>query len=104
MIPPSAIPAASDVSARLVAILYSVTSLIFARGHLFAALAIPLHNRIVRASQRLAKLLARLANGTFRPRRHTPKPGSKGSPPPITLPRGHAWVWGSRRRYSSCRA
>ena len=92
MIPPSALPGAADFAARLVAILYSVTQLIFARGHLFAALAIPLHNRIVRASQRLAKLLARLANGSFRPRAHTPKPGSKGGPPAIALPRGHAWL------------
>ena len=86
------IPAASEVSARLVAILYSVTSLIFARSHFFAALAIPLHNRIAHASRRIATLLARLAEGTFRPRPHTPKPGTKGGPPPVYLPHRRAWL------------
>ena len=86
------LPAAADFAARLVAILFSVTQLIFARGSLFAALAIPLHNRIAGASRRIANLLARLANGTFRPRSHTQKPGSKGSAPPIYLPHAHAWL------------
>ena len=86
------IPAASEVSARLVAILYSVTQLIFARTHLFAALAIPLHNRIAGASRRLATILARLADGTFRHRPHTRKPGTKGSAPPIYIPRRRAWL------------
>ena len=80
------IPAANDVSVRLVAILAAVTQLIFARLPVFAALATPLHNRIARASRRLATLLARLANGTFRPRPHTPSPGRKGGPPSIQLP------------------
>ncbi len=46
MIPPIFVPSARDVSARLVAILAAVTSLIFARTHIFAALGAPLHNRI----------------------------------------------------------
>ncbi len=86
------IPAANDVSARLVAILYAVTQLISARSHIFAALAIPLHNRIVAASRRMATLLARLAEGTFRPRPHTPKPGKKGGPPPVYIPHPQAWL------------
>ena len=86
------LPGASDLSARLVAILHSVTSLIFARHYLFAALAIPLNNRFARASRRLATLLARLANGTFRAHKHTPKSGTKGGPPPINLPRRRAWL------------
>ena len=93
-IPPSAIPAASEVSVRLVAILYAVTQLISARSHIFAALAIPLHNRIVAASRRMATLLARLAEGKFRPRphTHTQKPGTKGGPPPVYIPRRRAWL------------
>ena len=86
------IPAANDVSARLVAILYAVTQLIFARTHVFAALAIPLHNRIVAASRRMATLLARLAEGKFHSRPHAPKPGTKGSAPPIYIPRRRAWL------------
>ena len=86
------IPAANDVSARLVAILYAVTQLISARSHIFAALAIPLHNRIVAASRRMATLLARLAEGTFRPRPHTPKPGKNGGPPAIYIPHRRAWL------------
>ena len=86
------IPSAREFSARLVAIFASVTALIFARSHIFATLAIPLHNRIAGASRRIATLLARLAEGTFRPRAHTPKPGAKGGPPPINLPRRHAWL------------
>ena len=91
-IPPSAIPAASEVSMRLVAILYAVTQLIFARSHIFAALAIPLHNRIVAASRRMATLLARLAEGKFRPRPHTQKTCTKGGPPPVYIPRRRAWL------------
>ena len=84
------IPAARDVSARLTTILYAVTQLIFARTHVFAALAIPLHNRIVAASRRLATILTRLAEGKFRP--HTQQPGKKGGPPPIYLPPRRAWL------------
>ena len=86
------IPAASDVSARLVAILYAVTRLIFARTHIFAALGAPLHNRIAGASRRLATILARLADGTFRHRPHTQKPGTKGGPPPVYIPHRRAWL------------
>ena len=86
------IPAANDVSVRLVAILAAITALIFARTPIFAALAIPLHNRIARASRRLAALLSRLANGTFRHRPHTPNPGKKGGPPAIYLPHRRAWL------------
>ena len=84
------IPSASNVSERLVAILYAVTQLIFARTHLFAALAIPLHNRIVQASRRMATILARLAAGTYRPQ--TQEPGKKGGPPAIYLPHRRAWL------------
>ena len=86
------IPAAREFSARLVAILASVTALIFARSHIFAALALPLHNRIASASRRLATLLTHLAEGTFRLRAPTPRPGTKGGPPPIALPRARAWL------------
>ncbi len=92
MIPPSAIPSASEVSARLVAILAAVTRLIFARTHIFAALGAPLHNRIAGASRRLATILAHLAAGTFRPRPHTPKPGKNGGPPAIYIPHRRAWL------------
>ena len=86
------IPSASEVSARLVAILASVTRLIFARTHIFAALGAPLHNRIAGASRRLATILAHLAAGTFRPRPHTPKPGKNGGPPAIYIPHRRAWL------------
>ncbi len=86
------IPSASDVSARLVAILASVTRLIFARTHIFAALGAPVHNRIAGASRRLATILAHLAAGTFRPRPHTQKPGKKGGPPAIYIPHRRAWL------------
>ena len=90
MIPPIFVPSARDVSARLVAILAAVTSIIFARTHIFAALGPPLHNRIVAASRRLAAILAHLAAGTFRP--HPSKPGKKGGPPPIYIPHRRAWL------------
>ena len=86
------IPAASEVSVRLVAILAAVTRLIFARTHIFAALGAPLHNRIAGASRRLATILAHLAAGTFRHRPHTQKPGKKGGPPPIYIPHRRAWL------------
>ena len=83
---------ALDFSARLVAILAAVTAFIFARNHILAALSLPLHNRIAGASRRIAALLARLAEGTFRARPHTPRPGAKGGPPPIQLPGRRAWL------------
>ena len=86
------IPAASEVSVRLVAILASVTRLIFARTHIFAALGAPLHNRIAGASRRLATILAHLAAGTFRHRPHTQKLGKKGGSPPIYIPHRRAWL------------
>ena len=84
------LPGARTLSTAITAILFSPTQLIFARGPVFAALAIPLHNRIAAASRRIANLLARLANGTWRP--HTPKPGTKGGPPSIYLPHSRAWI------------
>ena len=86
------IPAARDLAAGITAILHAVTQLIFTRGPLFAALAIPLHNRIARASRRIAKLLASLADGTWRPSPHTPKPGQKGGAPAIYISRANAWL------------
>lgn len=50
----------------------------------------PLHARIVRAGQRLARLLTRLAAGTFRPA--TPRPAAKGGPPATYLPHSRAWI------------
>ncbi len=90
--PRAPLAGALAVSACLVAICTAVNALIFARLPVFAALAIPLHNRIARASRRLAALLARLANSTFRTRPHTRNPGRKGGPPPIYIPHRRAWL------------
>ena len=84
------LPAARDFAARLAAILSPLLALLNRYAPALGPAHMPLHARIVRAGQRLARLLTRLAEGTFRP--HKPRPTTKGGPPAIHLPHQRAWI------------
>ena len=83
-------PAALDLAARLAAILTPLLALLNRDAPALGPVHMPLHARIVRAGQRLARLLTRLAAGTFRPA--TPRPAAKGGPPATYLPHSRAWI------------
>ena len=84
------LPAALDLAARLAAILSPLLALLNRYAPALGAVHLPLHARLRRAGERLARLRPRLAAGTFRPR--TPRPSTKGGPPPFPLPRKRAWI------------
>ena len=66
---------------------------LFARA--FGILALPLHHRINRAGQRLARLLLRIAAGRIPPAprpRDPATPARPGGPPAIRFSRRRAWI------------
>lgn len=80
---------AEDFARRLHGILAHLCVLVTARFPILGALTTPLHKRLIGISHRIVALLARLASG----RRATPpRTGQRSGPPPIHLPRGHAWL------------
>ena len=88
---PIAAHPATQLAARIAAIIASITGLVFRHSPHFGDLAIPLHNRIAGVARRITVLLARLAAGRL-PRPHTPRPGRKGSLRPIRFSRRQAWL------------
>ncbi|MCC6720335.1 MAG: hypothetical protein IT555_20855, partial [Acetobacteraceae bacterium] len=78
---------APTLASALDGILAALCALVWGRFAAFGTLAAPLHNRLNRARQRLARLLANLAAGR-RPRPRAPRPGRGGGAPSVRLPRG----------------
>ncbi len=78
-------------SARLDSVLAPLLLLIAAKFRYLGRFTLPLWTRVSRARQRLARLLANLANGRL-PRRSPPRPGRKGGAPAPYSPHGNLWL------------
>lgn len=91
---PGALPGAEGLAERLDLILNGLLIVVAAHFRVLAHFTLPAWTRISRARQRLARLLARLANGTYpRPRLARPEaPSRKRGPPAPYVPRGKLWL------------
>ena len=90
---PPAPDSVRELATHLDSILGPLLLLIAAQFRRLGPHYLTLWNRISRARQRLARLLAQLAAGTLAPPRTRPsQAGRPGGPPAAPLPRGHAWV------------
>ena len=91
---PTSDDAASNFARQLDAFFVPLAVLLVARFRLLGHWAVPLLTRLNRAHRRLAKLLARLAEGripTCRASSSHPR-ASRGGPPPIRLPGRRFWL------------
>lgn len=91
---PGALPGAAALAQHLDLILNGLLIVVAAHFRVLAHFTLPAWTRISRARQRLARLLARLANGTYpRPRPARPEASPrKGGPPAPYVPRGKLWL------------
>ena len=91
---PGALPGAEALAERLDIILNGLLIVVAAHFRVLAHFTLPAWTRISRARQRLARVLAWLANGTY-PRLRPNRPGApprKGGPPAPYVPRGKLWL------------
>ena len=91
---PGALPGAEALAERLDVILNGLLIVVAAHFRVLAHFTLPAWTRISRARQRLARVLAWLANGTY-PRLRPNRPGApprKGGPPAPYVPRGKLWL------------
>ena len=89
--PPDAPHPAVWVCAQMNAILGALLPLIMQQILVLGDRTLPFWNRISRARQRLARLLANLAAGRL-PRLGAPRPNNKGGPRPVAIPTRPAWL------------
>ena len=91
---PPALPAAQAFAGTLAAIVGDLRKLVAAGIHILGPLTWHLSNRIGRAARRVERLMARLAAGSWRPRkpRPTDAPTSKGGPAAAYLPCTPGWL------------
>ena len=76
---------------RVDQIITALRHLINARAPLLGIFFMPLHLRLGRSMRRLTTLLTRLATGQY-PSPRPARPSQHSGPPPIQLPRSHAWI------------
>ena len=76
---------------RVDQIITALRHLINARAPLLGIFFMPLHHRLGRSLRRLTTLLTRLATGQY-PAPRPARPSQHSGPPPIQLPRSHAWI------------
>ncbi len=76
---------------RVDQIITALRHLINARAPLLGIFFMPLHLRLGRSMRRLTTLLTRLATGQY-PSPRPARPSQHSGPPPIPLPRSHAWI------------
>ena len=90
---PDAPHPASEFAAALDTILASTLLMIAAQFRLLGAFTLPIWTRFSRARVRLARLLAKLAAGTWRPSPpRAPDPDRKHGAPAPYSPHGHLWL------------
>ena len=86
---------ATAMAERLDSIFVVLLPVIAAGLHHLVRFCVPVWNRVSRARQRLARLLALIAAGRL-PRQRAPRPegqpARKGGPPAPYIPHRHAWL------------
>jgi len=102
---PQALPAASAFAEALAQVVGTLLTYIFQRLHALAPLGPAVYDRITRPHQRIQRLMAALATGSWKapklraPRaRKTPEPTAEPRPKKPYIPQSHGWL-GSKYGY-----